>query len=48
MKKIKKELPMAILILVIGCLFILCAVARANQIDNHIETKNVSYEVAHK
>lgn len=39
MKTIKKELPMAILILIIGSLFILCACARAEQIDKHNEVK---------
>ena len=48
MKGIKKELPKVILIYIIGFLFVICAIARAEQIDNHIETKNVSYEVAHK
>lgn len=47
MKEIKKELPLAILILVIGFLFVICASARAKQIDNHYETNNVS-SVAHK
>lgn len=44
MKRIKKELPMAILILGIGCLFVICAIARAEQIDNH-STKNVFCEI---
>ena len=47
MKKIKKELPIVILIFIIGCLFVICAVARAEQIDNH-STKNVFCEIAHK
>lgn len=44
MKRIKKELPMAILIFIIGFLFVICAVVRANQIDNH-STKNVFCEI---
>lgn len=47
MKQIKKELPVVILIFIIGCLFVISAVARANQIDNH-STKNVFCEIAHK
>lgn len=47
MKQIKKELPVAILIFIIGFLFVICAVVRANQIDNH-STKNVFCEIAHK
>ena len=47
MKQIKKELPVVILIFLIGCLFVICAVVRANQIDNH-STKNVFCEIAHK
>ena len=45
MKGIKKELPLAILILGVGCLFILCVIARAEQINNQLETKTVSYEI---
>ena len=47
MNKIKKELPVVILIFIIVCLFVISAVTRANQIDNH-STKNVFCEVAHK
>jgi uncharacterized membrane protein len=43
MKRIKKELPMAILILGIGFLFVICAVARAEQIDKYNEEIKSSY-----
>ena len=46
MKRIKKELPYVIL-LIIGCLFILCACSRAEQIDKHNEEIKSSY-IAHK
>lgn len=39
MKQIKKELPVAILIFIIGFLFVICAVARAEQIDNQNQSR---------
>lgn len=43
MKGIKKELPVFLVILILGCLFILCACARAEQIDKYNEEIKSSY-----